>query len=256
MKTLGAAAALVSLLALAACEGATSPAATDTASLNLDVATVAADATVDDVMEMTLGPAGTGIGVGIGFGPGGLPRSDLAHSRTVTFLDADGNPMEAYDPLTTAAVHVVAEITGSRENDLWSATVERTRDHVVSGLLGEETERTWNGTGTDAVSRTRFVDGEDDREYSMSGSVVVEDVVVGLPRSEHPWPLSGTITRHVVVTVLNTPGGDRTEERTAVVTFDGTRYATLTVNGEEYEIDLAERHGGRPRHRHGERDGA
>ena len=124
--------------------------------------------------------------------------------------------------------------------------MERHREMVISGLEGEETERVHNGTGTDEIHRTGFDDEGGERSYTMSGDVTITDVVVGVPRSENPWPLSGTITRVVEATILNGPNGDRTVERTVVVTFDGTQFATLEVNGETFVIDLADRRGNRP----------
>lgn len=228
-------------VALAACsEGAGPELIVDETTLAADVATITALATVEDLGDMWLGSDV------VGAPAGGIVR-DHQRSRTVTFLGADGTEMDGYDPLLTASVVTVMEASASHEGDRWSGTMERRRETVLSGLEGEETERTWNGTGTDAVSRTRFDDGSGERSYTMSGQVTISDVVVGVPRSEHPWPLSGSITRHVVVTVVNGPNGDRTFERTAVVTFDGTRYATLDIDGEIFTLDLADRDGRRPR---------
>jgi hypothetical protein len=84
------------------------------------------------------------------------------------------------------------------------------------------------------------VEGEDARTYDLTGTVVVTDVVRGVPRAENPWPLSGTITRNLTIEVVNGPNGDETIVREVVLTFNGTRIVTLTVNGEAYEVDLAE----------------
>ncbi len=111
---------------------------------------------------------------------------------------------------------------------------------TVSGLLGPETSRTWNGTGSGEVSRSQHSDEHGDRSYDMSSSVVIADVVRNLPRDLNPWPMSGTITRSVTVTIT-TADGVVTRERTAVLTFNGTQFVILLVNGEEYEVDLAAR---------------
>ena len=68
----------------------------------------------------------------------------------------------------------------------------------------------------------------------MTARSVIENIVMPHPLGEETWPLSGTITRTIVIE--GTPNG--TEERTEVVTFNGTRYATLTVGDETYQIDL------------------
>jgi hypothetical protein len=80
----------------------------------------------------------------------------------------------------------------------------------------------------------------------LSVDVQIQNVVVPHPGSEDqdPWPLSGTITKHVQGTVtLN--GETRSFERTVVITFDGTQFAKATVTGStvsgEFTIDLAHR---------------
>ena len=63
------------------------------------------------------------------------------------------------------------------------------------------------------------------------------DVVVPVPFAHDSWPLSGSITTHLVTS----DGVDLT----AVLTFNGTRYADLTVNGMTTTVDLARwLHGG------------
>ena len=75
----------------------------------------------------------------------------------------------------------------------------------------------------------------------MNGSATVAGLVHGVPRSEYPYPLEGTITRqvHVVVTENGELKGER--DVTAVITFNGTQFATLTVDGETFQIDLSKR---------------
>lgn len=253
MKRMEGAITLVAGLALAACDSGTAPDA-DLGDLNLAVATVAAEATLDDVESMALQAWGVPLG-DIVTGPGAhhpmAPGDALEHSRTVTFYDESGTVMEAYDPFLTERIDISVEIAGSLERPMWSGEVERHRDVSVTGLADEETERTWNGTGSDEHSSVRMIeDGDMERHFESQSSI--ENVVVALPRSENPWPIAGSITRQVEVAVINGPQGDVTRERTVVITFDGTQYATLMVDGEEFEMDLADRQGRRP-HRRGPR---
>jgi hypothetical protein len=54
------------------------------------------------------------------------------------------------------------------------------------------------------------------------------------------WPLAGTITRNVTVVVIS--GEDtKTRTRTVVTEFDGTQFATTTINGEIFTFDLETR---------------
>ncbi len=226
--------ALLSTFALAACNDANGPSELDQA-IDEDVALVAADAVLEDLQQMYIS-LGSQAASGVSFDVAAPPRN---FSRTVSFFDAAGNQQDAYNPLTTASIHMLIEMSGAVERDGWTATIARSRDVTVSGLEGEETERTWNGTSSTEVTRSQHTDENGTRSYDMSGVGTIADVVRGVPRAENPWPLSGTITRTITVVITNGPDGDATRERTVVVTFNGTQFATLTVNGEEFELDLA-----------------
>ncbi len=224
--------ALLTTIALAACNDASGPSEEDLA-LNEAVAAVAADAAIEDVQQMFFN-LGAEPALGASYDAAAPPRD---FSRTVLFYDAGGVLMDAYNPETTASMNIVVEMSGDVERDGWTASVSRSRDMTVSGLLGAETSRTWNGTGSGEVSRSQHSDEHGDRSYDMSSSVVIADVVRNLPRDLNPWPVSGTITRSVTVTIT-TADGVVTRERTAVLTFNGTQFVILLVNGEEYEVDL------------------
>lgn len=226
--------ALLSTFALAACNDANGPSALDQA-IDEDVALVAADAVLEDLQQMSVS-LGFQAASGVSFDVAAPPRN---FSRTVTFFDAAGNQQDAYNPLTTASMRMLIEMSGAVERDGWTATIARSRDVTVSGLVGEEMERTWNGTSSTAVTRSQHTDANGTRTYDMSGVGTIADVVRGVPRDVNPWPLSGTITRSITVVITNGPDGDVTRERTVLVTFNGTQFATLTVNGEEFELDLA-----------------
>ena len=49
------------------------------------------------------------------------------------------------------------------------------------------------------------------------------------PATIYPYPLSGTVTRDVTVVIVN-----------------GTQFATLSVDGESFEVDLSPRDGRHP----------
>jgi hypothetical protein len=118
---------------------------------------------------------------------------------------------------------------------------------AVTGLEGVETTRTVNGVGWEAITRSRHSDTEGLRERQITGSRTMEDVVHTVPFTDNPYPLSGTITREMTVTVT-TAAGTRTHTRTVVITFNGTQYPEMTINGEPFEVDLAAREMDRPYH--------
>ena len=234
----------VSLIALAACS--------DTAGLDpqleslvtFDVAVVSADAVIADVAEQ---------------GHVFLPSDGIG---TVTYYDALGNVQEAFDEVTTASIHIVREGSYEGGHESWSGAVTRMRETTITGLEGDETTRTVNGTGSSTVSRSRHSDENGDRSYDMTGTTVISDVVNAVPKEENPYPLSGTITRDMTAVIVNGPNDDETHTRHVVITFDGTQFvtmsvfygvqfATMTANGELFEVDLSTRDGRRPLRRYG-----
>lgn len=242
------AAALVALVAVAACDETTSAPDTALAELNDDLALVAADAVAEDLDVMD-----TMVPLGLVTAPAARAILDYSRTRIVEFYDADGNLQDSYDRLLTASIFSSLEVEGEASRDGVEWSLDRSREMWVTGLLDEETERTFNGNGTEDRSRARVLDVESGatRTYDFTGTMAVEDVVRGVPRSENPWPLSGTITRNVTIEVVNGPRGDETITRLVTITFNGTQYVTLTVNDVEYEVDLAERGRDRVRRRSG-----
>jgi hypothetical protein len=214
-------------LAVAACNDTMAP---DEADLfNADVAVVAADGAMDGVRLMS--------------DPNMHRGGPFDRTRTVTFYDAAGAVQAAYDSLTTASMKIKVDVTGEAEREKWSASVERHSEMTVSGLLGKETTRTFNGSGTEKVLRSRHSDEFGTRTYEITGEFAYNNVVAPVPGSATPWPLSGTITRHMVVKITNGRNGDETKERTVIITFNGTQFPTISVNGEVSELDLATRPG-------------
>lgn len=249
MKTLRILGAAAVAAGLVACGDGTGPA--DLTTLEANLALVAAEESAQDI-ELMRGPGGP-FGLGLRADPGlfecnsfeGLNRTVV---RTCAFFDADGNPQAAYDPEITASATVHFEMTGEIVRDWMSATMERVRDLTVTGLAGAETSMTWNGTGSAATTRVRTgLEGEQ-VQLDMASEETITDVVIPVPRAEDGWPLSGTITKHVVVTITGGARDGTTRERDVTVTFDGTQFATVTVNGETFTVDLALR-----RHRDGMR---
>ena len=80
------------------------------------------------------------------------------------------------------------------------------------------------------------------RNYHTTDAVTVSNVVVNLPRSSNPWPMSGSITRQISGTAsISRSGVSKSFEvtRTVTITFNGTQYATVTVGGDSYTLDLS-----------------
>lgn len=223
---------------LAACSGSTGPGEALDAELNEDVAVIAADGALVDLEVMTA-PAFV-------FATPGPQMVESMRNRSVTWFDEGGAAMERYDSLLTASAQIEASFSRSATREGWSASVDRSRSLTVTGLLGEETQRTWNGSGAGEVSGSRHVDGKGSRSYEMGYTSTMADVVRAADRAAQPWPLSGTITRMVEATRTDFEGAAVTRTRTTVLTFNGTQTATLAVDGEVFDVDLGAREGRKP----------
>lgn len=251
--------ALGALAMLAACSstdtnGSTGPNAVANQTVTMDVAAVATELGAQDVEAMH-GPGGAfGFGLHPDLGRFGCDSVDfggLTIVRTCAYADSDGVAQDAYDSNATATVTVHTEISGAFGRGSWSAAMDRTSDLVVSGLAGANTTMIWNGSSAGTASRVRQVDSTETREYDMTFSGSITDVVVPVPHTDTGWPLSGVITRDVTVTIIGGPRDGTTVTRSTTLEFNGTQYATLTVNGETFQVDLARR----SCHRDGHGDG-
>lgn len=232
--------AAVLALGVAACEdGTTDTHAFDDEGLRLDVALVAADGMFQDLAHMQSPTTWAGTG----FSPeaaGIEVQGSKTFSKTVTFYDAAGNVQTNCDPETTASMHIVSHLTREVTHTFWSAEIERQRDMTVTGLEGTETERTWTGTSSGTVKRSAHPEGLALRTYDMTSSAVITNVVRGVPRADHPYPLSGTITR-TINAIITVDGVEEVRNIVVTITFNGTQFVKMIVDGVEYDVDLAER---------------
>ena len=254
--------ALVALLA--ACSDDPTGPDGDNSTLNLDVASAAADATAEDVDAMAtmsgeLGtisfaaalsdgpPQGPGNTNGCGFGGArwtcpANSANGITITRSIAFFDGDGVVQEDYDALTTDMIDIEMTLDANVTRGPWTAETFRTRHLEITGLEGDEETRTVDGEGAEEISRTREGAGNSpNRSYELEGTFTIDDVVMPVGGDNH-WPLSGTVTR--VYTVTRT--GQDPVTRTVIIEFDGTATPPATVNGEPFEIDLSDRDARRP----------
>lgn len=260
-------------LGLAACGDSTAPdAAISEAQITADVAATAGDVASEDVGLITSGDgtastlaAATAGGVytarpvspalASAWNLGGSCPYDSTEQRFVcatmsvgalqidrsfALFDAAGASMTAYDDSLTASMEMTVAVSGTVTRPRWSADVSRQRSWTVSGLAGQETTRTWAGTGGGAMGIT-FSDGTVTRRYLGTQVTAMSSVVVQLPRSANPWPLSGTITRQVDATLTRQGAQQvsRSVSRATMVTFNGTQFVELRVGETLFTLDLA-----------------
>jgi hypothetical protein len=98
---------------------------------------------------------------------------------------------------------------------------------------------TWNGAGARIDTSTYTVNGIA-RIFAYTAHDTTAALTFTLPRSENPYPASGSISRDLELHF--TAGGfDKTITRSATVTFDGTSVAQLQVGALTCDLDLVTR---------------
>jgi len=183
--------------------------------------------------------------------------------RSYAYLDGAGNSQPTYDAAGTAAINFQSRVNGEIGRGQVTGTVDHQRNLTASGLAGDEATWTWNGTGSGASHEEGIFGPPPGRgrghgpggaagmgpgagmgagvemSIDVTSSMAVSNVVVPYPPAAGSWPLSGTITQSMTATISGGPHDGEVRERAAILTFNGTQYATLTVGDETRTIDLA-----------------
>ena len=232
------------------------------AATTLDVATVSGDAAKEDVEMIKVNRGAFGITQAIDFERfsrwESCPfdatakrfvcvdkvRGPFTYARSYAYLDQAGVAQTAYSGTSTASANFKWSLNGTITKERWSGSMSRNRDITLSGLLGANANVTVNGTGTAERQRTTFLRDSAGpngltREYNLESSLAIANVVTPAIRLPDAWPVSGTITRNYKVTRTDATNGITTTTRNSVVTFNGTQFADLVVNGKAFTIDLA-----------------
>lgn len=270
MKTttlLRAATALTVAALFTACgDSASSPtdagvSASVSAATTLDVATVSGDAAQEDVETFKVNRGAFGLAT-IDFERFGRwescpydttakrficvdrVRGPFTATRSYAYLDAAGAGQNAYSATTTAAANFKWAVSGTITRDKWSGSMSRNRDITLSGLLGANSTVTINGTGSREMQRTKFLRDSAGpngltRDYDLEASVAIANVITPAIRMPDAWPVSGTITRIYKVTRTDATNGTIVTTRNSVVTFNGTQFVDLVVNGKTFTLDLS-----------------
>jgi hypothetical protein len=166
----------------------------------------------------------------------------LSLDRSYAFFDGT-TPQESFDALTTTSINFQVSLFGTVTGPAWTATVNRDRDlTVAAGDGGWSVSRMWDGSGEGSLS-VDSDEGSLSRSYRLNSSTTITNVTVAEPRSENPWPLSGSIT--YVFDGTRTREGARTVSRTvsytATITFNGTSTVPLDMGTMQFCVDLATR---------------
>ena len=166
--------------------------------------------------------------------------------RSYAYYDAAGQPMKTLDNVKTASVNFQFSMNGTVSRDsTFSGVLHRTRNVTVSGLLGVETTRRWDGFGASADTNTHH-DAVSTRRYAGKSADSLKAVVYPQPRTPGSFPLSGSTIRVVSYTVTSTGRGTETRsvDRRVVTTYNGTALAriqsgsvTCTLHLDTHKVD-------------------
>ena len=257
---LGTAAIFLTVGALACSTDFAGPPALDDAQINADIASASGDAVASQITSFgdNVAAAGSFSMVGpsynVNIGNGGTPslngisptctyasgryscsastEQGLSVTRSFAFYNAQGQTVQNWDPAVVESVNFQAQVDGDFTKDfVWNASVHRTADVTVSGLVSHPPQRTWNGTGSGTESISHIaLDGV--RSLAGTSTVAINDVVMPGKDAASQVPLSGNITVDVQYTAsLAAAAGTVSKDVTGhvVVTFDGTNAPALQI---------------------------
>ena len=144
--------------------------------------------------------------------------------RSYQYFDQAGHAMQFYDSLATEWIEYKSQSDGEiGDGTAVSGMTHRTGEQTLSGLLGRETTRAWDGAGVSADT-TSYHDASGTRRYAGVQLDSVKKVIYAQPRRPGSYPLSGQIVRvaNYLVTAVGDESETRSVSRTVVTTFNGT----------------------------------
>ena len=147
------------------------------------------------------------------------------------YFDASGHPMQRYNSLTTEKIEYDSQLDGPvGDGTAFIGVTHRKVNQALSGLLGKEATRVWNGWGVSADT-TSHHSATVSRSYAGIELDSVKSVVYAQPRTPGSYPLSGQVVRiaHYSVTAVGKATETRSVSRTIVTTFNGTATVPIRV---------------------------
>jgi hypothetical protein len=254
------AAVLMTVGAVACSSDVFSPPTLDDAQITADVAATSGDAVASQIASfgdnvaaagsfsmvapsynVTVGsgsqPSFTGISPTCSYAAGRYSCSatterGLTVTRSFAFYDAQGQTVQNFDAGTVESANFQATVEGTFTSGIaWNASINRTADVTVSGLISHAPQRIWNGTGT-GNDQIQHIGLDGVRTLTGTSSVTVTNVVMPGKDAASQNPLSGSIAIDVQYTAsLLGAGGSASKEvhSTVTVTFDGTNTPALQV---------------------------
>lgn len=155
-------------------------------------------------------------------------RNGIIATRTVQFTSSSGEVQSRFDS-TTTGVTVSSSVSGSvTRRDSSTSTVNETSSETVTGL--RDTARVVNAKSSGTETST----GKS-REGAFTAKRTTSDTItnVVIPRwtsvRHFPYPVAGTISRSMSVTVTIEGQAATTTSRSETITYDGSSTAKVVI---------------------------
>lgn len=253
MKRLGLILVAAAALGTVSCSDSTEPSLVNEAEITADVAASAGDA-ISVALETLIGnQAASALTYSTAPDPAG---NSITAERTRTCFDAAGaviacSQMASVRKIVTH-VAINGDRTGTRTTDrgttvTWTGAVHRVMDDTLTRVFNTaqppaETSRIHVGVSS-GNDTTTFTDGTFSRKASESFVDSVKAITFNLPRSQNPWPVSGSIVRNTSINVEVTRGDDhatRSLTRRVQVIFpaDAQGNVVLLINDKTCNLNL------------------
>jgi len=169
-----------------------------------------------------------------------VTRHGLTINRSVAYNAATGTVQPAFDSLTTNTINTRVEVSGVvTRRDSSTTTVQSSSDRTVGGLAQGSTQRTVNGT---SAARESSTGSNDQGDYTVlrSAGDTTRNVIVPVNSDSIRYPIAGTVTRSMQVTVTYAGQSPTTSTRREVITYNGSNTASVVItrNGETKTCSL------------------
>lgn len=159
-----------------------------------------------------------------------------------TFFDIDGNALQQWDASAVRG-EIHSRVRGVAAGVHYRASGGRTGTLDVNGLATAVDTLAFDGTATDTTdARYTSLDGSRTADVHVLATLVLARVRALKNRGVNPWPLDGIATWNLSVDrYADAPHGgiEAHVDAVAVVAFNGTSSAEVTVNGRyHYRLNL------------------
>lgn len=160
-----------------------------------------------------------------------------------TFYNAAGTEQGSYNPLTTTRMDATARGVGQVSTATDTASFGSAALLQVRGLAAAQDTFVADGARHDTLLTSFWAPVRQARVHTyVEGAEALAAVRQLKPVDQNPWPLSGTATWTLAVDRLATSDRGSVQRHyasTVVVTFNGTRYVGVIVDGAfHYTLDL------------------